>query len=827
MTACPASREPSAAGAAALAGYRVLDLADEKALYCGKLLADLGADVIKVEPPGGDPSRLLPPFYRDEVHPEKSLSYLYLNTSKRSITLDLTSGEGKSDFQRLAATAYMVLESFAPGHLKGLGLGYQELRGLNPGLIMTSVTGFGQTGPNRDFQSCDIVAQAMGGIMSVTGYPEDPPNQMGARQAYYLASIHAAVGTLIALYHRERTGVGQQVDVSLQESCAAAFQPGIIYWDLRREVRRRGDEVHRPGQGIHRCRDGYVAFHFGPRNWVEFLRMLEEAGVEHDLHDEAWENPETRAAGRHHIDAICAEYCRRLTVEEVCERSQRNHLFSFPVFTAQNIADDPHLRHRDFFERIERSDLPQPITCPGVPYRLSMTPGRLRRPPPHIGEHDGEIRAELAAGQRERPDLPTAIPAAAAGQALPLADVRVLDFSWFGVGPIATKIMADHGAEVIRVESEARLDSLRTAAPFPADKAGDINASGYFNNFNSSKLGITLNLNEPKSLEAVKGLAAISDVVAENFVPEVMRRYGLVYDELRKANPEIILASMPAVGLEGPSSYWGGLGSGIKAIAGLSSLTGFSNRPPIGPAGSYPDFVINSGQAAVAILAALLYRRRTGRGQRIEVAQYEATVSVSDTAILEYAANGRLPEPNANRSPVAAPHGAYRCRADSSEAEDDRWCAIAVFTMAQWLAFRRVLGDPFWAERPEFATLADRLAHQDELDQLVSEWTREHAAQEVMYRLQAVGVPAGVVQTNEDLLENDAHLRARGYYVYLDHLEVGRLANEGAPFKLSATPGGPRWAAPLLGQHNEHVLRTILGLSEEEINQMAVDGAIR
>lgn len=207
MTTQQAPKEPSADGEAALAGYRVLDLADDKGLYCGKLLADLGADVIKVEPPGGDRTRLVPPFYHDEMHPEKSLSFLYLNANKRSLTLDLAGSEGKAAFQRLVATADVVLETFTPGYLDGLGLGYKGLRDINPRLIMTSITGFGQTGPYRHFQSCDIVAQAMGGLMYVTGYAEDPPNLIGARQAYYLASIHAALGTLVALYYRERTGV--------------------------------------------------------------------------------------------------------------------------------------------------------------------------------------------------------------------------------------------------------------------------------------------------------------------------------------------------------------------------------------------------------------------------------------------------------------------------------------------------------------------------------------------------------------------------------------------------------------------------------------------
>lgn len=403
---------------------------------------------------------------------------------------------------------------------------------------------------------------------------------------------------------------------------------------------------------------------------------------------------------------------------------------------------------------------------------------------------------------------------------LPLAGIRVADFTWFGAGPIFTEALANHGAQVIRVESQARLDGLRIAHPQPPDRAG-VNLSGYFNNFNASKLSCTIDMRTEQGRELALKLVAVSDIVAENYTPGTFEKWGLSYERLRQAKPDIIVVREPMQGLDGPHRDFSGFGAVIMPLAGLSHLSGFPDRPPIGTGTNYTDYVVNPGHALFATLAALRYRSRTRKGQLIEVAQFESSACVIAPALLDYTANGRVQERQGNRLPHAAPHGAYRCQGD------DRWLAMAVFDEEQWCALCRALGDPDWTREERFATLRGRKEHEDDLDRLVEAWTVTQTAEEAMAALQAAGVPAGVVQTAEDVLDRDPHLRERCYYEYLEHPEAGRTAYDGPGFRLSKTPGRLLSPAPLLGQHTEFVCKEVLGLSDEEIADLLVARALQ
>lgn len=402
---------------------------------------------------------------------------------------------------------------------------------------------------------------------------------------------------------------------------------------------------------------------------------------------------------------------------------------------------------------------------------------------------------------------------------LPLAGIRVADFSWFGAGPICGQVLANFGAEVIRVESESHPDGLRSTQPVPPGKSG-LNVSGYYNNFNASKLSFTLNLGHPKARDLALRLIAKSDVVLENYTPRVMEKWGLTDEAIFAANPQVIVVHMPMQGSTGPHRDFLGFGGVLAPLSGFSYLAGFPHHKPVGLGTNYPDYVVNPGHATVAVLAALRWRRRTGRGQRIEVSQLESTVAALGPYVMEYLANGRVAERNGNRHPAAAPHGAYPC------AGDDRWCVIAVFTDQEWDALCDAMGRPDWCREERFATLLGRKAHEDDLDRLLAEWTRTKTAEEIMELLQARGVAAGVVQTAEDVLDRDEHLKQRGFYVYLDHPEAGRHAYDGPHFRLHRTPGRLRSPAPLLGQHNDYVAREILGLSDEEIAQYVIEQVI-
>jgi len=421
---------------------------------------------------------------------------------------------------------------------------------------------------------------------------------------------------------------------------------------------------------------------------------------------------------------------------------------------------------------------------------------------------------------------------------LPLDGVRVADFSWYGAGPIATQTLAWYGAEVIRVESEARVDGLRTTQPSPPGKTG-YNVSGYYNNFNSNKLSFTLNMRRPEAREIALRLIATSDVVVENYQAGVFERWGLTYEAMTAVRTDVIFVRMPVAGTTGPHRDFSAFGAVMTPITGLNHLSGYPDRPPIGVGTNYPDYVINPGHLTVAVLAALRHRRRTGRGQYVEVAQIESTIPVVGPAIVDYTANGRVQTRQGNRQENAAPHGVFPCKprvatpplpgalapvgAPASPGEEDRWVAISVFSDAQWESLKPVMGMPAWAEEARFATLAARKANEDDLERLVGDWTKDQEAEDLAGRLQAAGVPAGVVQTSEDVLDHDAHLRERGYYVYLDHPETGRSAYDGSPFRMSKTPGGPTRPAPLLGEHTQYVASEVLGLSDEEIADLVAN----
>lgn len=398
--------------------------------------------------------------------------------------------------------------------------------------------------------------------------------------------------------------------------------------------------------------------------------------------------------------------------------------------------------------------------------------------------------------------------------------MRVADFTWVVSGPYGTRILADQGAEVIKIEARAEAGHTtgRWGGIDPADELGGI-LPGHFNNLNRSKLGITLNLNDPKGQEVAKALVRVSDVVVENFSAGVMKRWHLDYESLVKVKPDIIMISMAGMGHSGPWRDYVSHALTIQAMAGITDLTGFPDGETVGMASGYADYA--SGiMAALAVLEALDFRFRTGKGQYIDMSQLEANATLLDVAILELAAKGKVRKRTGNRLPhrAAAPHGVYPCKGE------DRWCVVAVFSEEEWKAFCQAIGNPGWTRDSRFSTLLGRLENADGLDQLVEQWTKERSAEEVMETLQRAGVAAGVVQNGQDLLERDPQLKARGFYEEADHPEIGRRAFEGVPFKLSATAGRIHRASPLRGEHNDYVYAELLGMTEDQVNQFILEG---
>jgi crotonobetainyl-CoA:carnitine CoA-transferase CaiB-like acyl-CoA transferase len=400
----------------ALGDIRVLDLAGEIGQYATKLLADLGAEVIKVEPPGGDPVRALPPNLRK--HPEQSLYWLNLNTNKRSITLDIASDDGRKLLRRLAETADVVVESFEPGYLTSLGLGYDDLSRDRPGLIFTSITGFGQTGPHAKYKAPDIVGVAMGGIMWLAGEPMDPPNVPPWRQGYISASIMGAAGTLTALFHRDRTGQGQHVDVSMQEALSLAQETAMQTWDMNQALRVRSGSrgiipFDIPGIGVYECSDGHVFGYLGTPGgapWTAMLEWMVEEGKAENLNESPYrefienlnlrfltsivQDPSTlgeKIQKMGHMAGVLRRFTASKTKWEMYEEGQRRRLLWGIVSTPEDIAKKPQLEYRQWLAHIQHPEINETLPYPGPPYRLSETPWAIRMRPPLIGEHNSEI----------------------------------------------------------------------------------------------------------------------------------------------------------------------------------------------------------------------------------------------------------------------------------------------------------------------------------------------------------------------------------------------------------------------------------------------------
>ena len=387
--------------------------------------------------------------------------------------------------------------------------------------------------------------------------------------------------------------------------------------------------------------------------------------------------------------------------------------------------------------------------------------------------------------------------------------IRVADFAWVGVGPLVSKYLADHGAEVIRIESSVRPEPLRRAPPFVNDTPG-LDNSGYYADFNSSKKCVSLNLQHPDGVKIAKRIVEHCDIVTESFTPKAMRAWGMTYEDLCEVRPDLIMISMPMYGLTGPWSMWQGYGHVLQAAAGISHMTAYPGEEPIGTGVAYTDFLVPHF-AASALLAALDHRQRTGEGQNIDFGQMEAAIHATETMVLDYTVNGREQQALGAGHPDHAPYATYQCAPRGDD--DDRWIAITVTNDTELRALADVASQPSWTTMSA-----------DALDDEIAAWTRSQQAEDLMHRLQSAGVPAGVVQTPEDL-RNDPQLAHRGHYWMLDHPTMGHRAYDGPSFRLSETPAELTKAAPLLGEDNEKVYKEIIGMSDEEYVNHLITGA--
>ncbi len=809
-----------------LGGLRVLDLSDHRGLLCGQILADLGADVIQIEPPRGSPARGIGPFYQGKAHPERSLTWWAYTRNKRSVVVDLETAAGQATFRLLVQSADFVIESFRGDELGRLGLGYDELARLNPRLIYVAITAFGRSGPKAAYADTDLIVLAAGGPLALTGDADRAPLRISVPQAYMHAASDAAAAALIAHHERARSGLGQAIEVSAQQSVALATQSTILSTGVGFVASQRMSGGTRLGplssQLVYPAKDGYVSITllfgsaFGRATRRLFEYIYEHGGCDAATRDKDWifyfEHMMTGEESFDEYDRVkrvVAEFTTRHTKADLLAAGLERGLLIAPVTTTAEVVDSPQLAARNFFAPVEHGDLGTSIRYPGAFARFSETPIITQRRPPHIGEHTREVLAESD----------RTMPAAAAPAHIevidprPLAGVKILDFMWAIAGPAATRILADYGATIVRVETASHPDACRTLPPFLNAQIGP-DTSVLFHNMNAGKLMLSLDLSKPEARPVVLDLVRWADVVCESFSPKAMRHWGFTYDQLRDVNPEIVMLSTCLMGQTGPLSQFAGFGNLAGAITGFYELCGWPDRAPAGPFGAYTDYIAPRFNAA-AVLAALEYRRRTGKGQHIDLSQAEAAASFLAPALLDYTANGRVWSRVGNADASLAPHGVYPSHGD------DCWVAIAVETRRQWRGLCDVIGRSSWGDEPRLATAADRRVCLDEIDAAITAWTTTVDMRAAETELQARQVPAHAVQTSTELCD-DPQLRHQQHFVTLHHPEQGPMLLEGSRFRLSRTPAQVGGSAATFGRDNQKVLADLLGYDENRITELVI-----
>jgi crotonobetainyl-CoA:carnitine CoA-transferase CaiB-like acyl-CoA transferase len=747
----------------ALAGLRVVEIASDIAgPYCTKLLADLGAEVIKIEPPTGDPLRDWGPFPGGAKDPNKSGLFEYLNAGKLGATIDLDA-DG-SDSRSLIASADLLCDGMPPGALDSFGLGVSALQGLRPGLVVVRISPFGQHGPLRDRQVTPLTVQAASGWVNLRE-PDRPPVQAGARIAEYVAGGYAALSALTAL----RTLSGNathvvEVDVSVMESLLSTLPYPMLMAEKMRGLGLPPNTKAGPVLGVVRAADGWLGINcLTGQHWLDVCAMLglDEYG-EHQI-AVMLGGPE-----RAEFYEKAQPWLLERTVDEIVELSQALRIPATPVNDGATVLDCPQYRDRGFFVDAGGDDWS--FRRPGAPFRLSKTPVLPVRPAPRLGQPNA-----TGATRRSRPGV---------GRDLPFGGVKVLDLSTFWAGAYLTCYLGAFGADITKVESIQRPDGFRYSGAYAHE--GDLwyERSGLWQATNLNKRDITLDLASDAGRDIARRLVRDADVVVENFSPRVVEQFDLDYESLVALNPDVIQVRMPGFGLHGPWRDYVGWAFNFEQTSGMAAVTGYPDGPPCVLQG--PADPIVGVHAGVALLAALEHRARTGEGQLIEIAQIEVAACLAAEPVIEYSMNGVVPQRDGNRQRGYL-QGVY------PTAVDGAWVAISIRDDAG-------------------------LDH-DAFDEAVAAWTSTLQPSDVIDAFDAQGIRVEQVLTAEAMYDVPV-LEAREYYQQLEHPITGAHRYPGWPFRIAPGPvGHHRFPPPTLGQHNDEVLRG-LGFTDAEIDDL-------
>jgi crotonobetainyl-CoA:carnitine CoA-transferase CaiB-like acyl-CoA transferase len=777
---------------------RIVDLAGEPAAMAGRILADLGAEVVKVEPPDGDPLRRVGPFEGGDES-GRSLRFAAWNAGKGSFACE----PDDPRLDALLAGADIVIQT--PGWP-----GVLELEPARAGhAVWVRVTPFGDDGPRSAWRASDLGVMAASGNMYVTGYPDRAPVRCSEPSGYAHVGPEVAFAALTA----HASGRPQIVDVSMQEMVLLANMASVAAYP------KSGDRGTRTGAAIGRtreiwrCKDGFVTFGLrgGPAR-VPSLKLITQLLVENGLDTPAWTerdwaefNPNTTSDDEMRaLEEPLVELFAGYEMGEIFEIACETNLMLAPANTSREIYSSAQLAAREMFATLDG--------LAGFPTRFAVATSRDGEAAPIDAQRGAPALGDAPPPRWEPRAVPTGASRGGAWEGM-----KLVEFGSGAAGPIAARYFAEHGATVVKVESRSRPDFLRIYALGPGNPHG-LEGSALFNALNVGKHSITLNLKDAKGIDIARKLMFWCDAVLENFAPKAMRGFGLDYDSVAADKPDLVMISSCMNGQTGPHRNYPGFGAQGSALSCFNHLTGWPDREPMGPFGTITDS-LSPRFSATAIAAGVLYRRRTGRGVHIDVSQVENALYTLSPYLMDYAVNGNVTGRIGNRSPRTAPHGAFPCLAEGDV--DDRWLAIAVWNDEEWAKLAAILG----VEDPSLATAAARLARVDAVEEAVAAWTRERTRGEAAEQLQAAGIEAVPVEDFGDLHE-DPQLAQRAHFLELEHPVIGPSLYEHNGFRLSDAPSGYLHASPALGQHTESVLTEMLGLTAEEVRALQEAGAL-
>ncbi len=804
-----------------LDGLQVIEVAEGIAgAYCAKMFADLGAEVIKVERPSGDPLRYDPrsPMGPDGVH--RSGAFMHFNTNKRSMVLDPSMPDDVATLRRLLIDAHLVVEARGHGTLADYGLLWEDLHQAFPGLNVVHISGFGATGPYADYEWSDLVAQAVSASLypQVGAAPIKVPAHMGA----CMVGHFAALGGLGAVLAAGDEAAGSFVDCAAIE--ALSTQPrnssallGLMYRNLKPAPAASSESLI--PTGVFPCGDGHVAMMSTPQQLGEMLDVLDD-----DALREAFDRPDafSRPDTKEYLDAALYPWLFSHTRAEITALAQAAGWPLAGVNVPDEVLAADHLHQRGFWNHTD-DPVVGSVDVAGPPARHAEGGWGIRRIAPLLGEHTDEVVS----------NLPTTEPLPAVARRVatpPLAGVRVVDLTTVWAGPFATQLLGDLGAEVIRVENPFVLPpTTKGYTARPADVAG-LGAMGSMyaaaapgrpdrpwnrhamnNCLCRNKLSVTMDTRREEGRELVMRLVEKSDVFIENFKLTGLNAIGFSVTELQRRNPRLVITRMPPAGLTGDWSGYTGFGAQFDGLSGLAWLCGHPGSDPVTtPSTTYMD-AASGPAAAFATIAALRYRDHTGRGMVVDVSQLENVVQHLGDVFVNLQL-GIEPGRIGNRDPLMAPQGVY------ATAGEGQWIAISVADDGAWRALATEMGQPQLADDPRFGDVTGRYANHDELDALIGSWTAGHSAGALFHSLQTRGIAAGPVLDAADFAA-DRQVVDRGWLQPLESHDVGTHPHPGYPYR-----GAPQvWShgSPTLGEHNEYVYKDILGVSDEDFDRYA------